>query len=215
MDQSMFEIMIEKLRQQEEPAEFGIEQEEIPGLQAVLSEDTEKEKFFTIKERWIEADEHGFPAVKEVAAQYPTWIFNGTPFWTNPTDPHWKGWSGLAPYLPAPKAPSIISIEGGEAAADEARSAAGFMPEDQSFKSFYSAGRPYKAQERNFHNWVAAVAKADKSRANRLWRALWTKYHSRKKEGTLKNWLFSYHITMIKDLFEKQHNIRLKKERAK
>ena len=215
MDQSLYEIMIEQLRNLEEPELFGIDQEEVPGLQTVLSEDTEKERFFTVKEKYLEADEHGFPVIKEVAAEYPTWIFNGTPFWTNPTDPVWEGWSGLAPYLPAPKAPSIISIEGGEQAADEDRSAAGFMPEDQSMKKFYSAARTWKPQERHFHNWVAAVAKADKSRASRLWRALWAKYYSRKEDGTLKDWLFSYHITMIKDLFDRIHGIKSKKERAK
>ena len=95
-----------------------------------ISEDKQQERFFTLKEGGLEADEHGHPVWKSKISTYPTWINNDSPYHTVCGNETTKGWSGLMPYENPPRPLATIAIEGGGAAVDDERTGAGFLPED-------------------------------------------------------------------------------------
>lgn len=72
-------------------------------------------------------------------------------------------------------------------------------------KEFYSAALPYKRQHRNFTNWLLAVQKhsASPAKLRKLWNAFWTKYFSRKADGTLSEWLYGKQVASVVAAFGK------------
>jgi len=108
----------------DEPAPFGIEDEEIPGLRLVVSEDKEQERFFRSCE--YEEDEFGHPVW--VDEQIPTWVHNSSRYWTSMTE-------------------GTVQLE--HELADENRTAAGFYPYRQAL--FIQVFKDFAVRCNNFH----------------------------------------------------------------
>jgi len=99
---------------------------------------------------------------------------------------------------------------------DKLISAAGFQPqevcdlEDRDTPEHYTlpATATYQGQkrrERHFHAWVAWIWK-HKSNQEALragWKSFWKKYFTRKKDGTINDWLAAKQIALLRKEFEK------------